>query len=204
MIQSWRKTWRDDFAFLFVLLAGWHAHPPQPTEGEFAELRDAQLCALAIPRTAAASAVDLGDIEDIHPRNKKDVGLRLARAALAICHERPLEFSGPVFERIELDNEHATLWFSHAEGMHARGDSVEGFAVAGIDGQYFWASARIEEDHVILSCPQVADIRTVRYAWADHPIANIYNAAGLPMMPFRTDDLAYTTAPVEEEYGRLG
>lgn len=204
LIQSWRKAWKDDFAFLFVLLAGWHAHPTEPSEGQFAEVRDAQLSALALPRTAAASAVDLGDIEDVHPRNKKDVGLRLAKAALAICHGRQLEFSGPVFEAIELCGEQATLRFTHAQGMHARGDSVEGFAVAGADGQYFWASARIEENNVILSCPHVADIRTVRYAWADHPIANVYNAAGLPMMPFRTDDLAYTTAPVEEEYGRLG
>lgn len=204
MIQSWRSLWGDDFWFLFVLLAGWHAHPIEPGESQIAELRDAQLATLSLPRTAAASAIDLGDVEDIHPRNKRDVGLRLAMAALAKAYGQENAWTGPVFARLEKQGRQAVVHFEHADGLRMYGEEVRGFAVADAQGEFHWAKARVEGSSVVLECDAVERIEQVRYNWADYPQGNLYNAAGLPMLPFRTDDRAYITAPVAEQYGRLG
>ena len=204
MIRCWREAWGSDVPFLFVLLAGFQAHSIEPGDSKIAELRDAQLSALSLPATAAASAIDLGDVEDIHPRNKRDVGYRLALAALARVYGRSIEYVGPTFERAELNGQEATLHFAHAEGLHVRGEKAEGFAVAGQDGVFRWAMARVEGQTVKLSSPDGSDISEVRYSWDDNPLGNLYSSAGLPMLPFRTDDRAYVTAPVAEEYGRLG
>ncbi len=202
MIECWRKAWNDDFAFLFVLLAGFHAHPAFPGDSRIAELRDAQLATLALSRTAAASAIDLGDIEDIHPRNKHDVGKRLAYAALATCYRKPLEHIGPTFESADISGKRAVVRFSHAKGLHASSDRVIGFAVAGDELSWRDADAHLDGESVVLRSEEA--IRFIRYNWADNPLGNLYNDTGLPMLPFRTDGEAYTTAPQTEEYGRLG
>jgi len=193
MIRGWRAAWNEDLPFLFVVLAGWHEPPDEPAESGLAELREAQLSALRLTRTAAASAVDLGDVQDIHPTRKKEVGIRLARAALATCYGRNLEFRGPTLRRVSLAAGVAELTFDHADGLHARGGRPVGFAVAGDDGRYCWAEARIDGPTVTLTSARVPAIRSVRYNWADNPAGNLYNAAGLPMLPFRTDDRPYTT-----------
>lgn len=204
MINCWRNAWKDPFPFLFVLLAGWHAHPLEPGESQIAELRDAQLSALSLPATGAASAIDLGDIEDIHPRNKHDVGHRLALVALATHYGRDLEYSGPVLQNTEPLPNGARLSFSHADGLHARGGAPRGFTVAGDDGVFEWASMGVDGNTVIALHPRNLPVKCVRYNWSDNPLGNLYNSAGLPMLPFRTDNRSYTTAPDSEEYGRLG
>ena len=132
------------------------------------------------------------------------VGDRLAAAALQSVNDRQVEGTGPTLHGIELLGSEARLTFDHAQGLHPRGGEIRGFAVAGDDGVFYWAKARIQANMVVLTCNQVSAIRSVRYAWSDNPVANLYNSAALPMVPFRTDDLAYTTAPATEEYGRLG
>lgn len=188
LIRGWREAWGEDLPFLFVLLAGWHRPSEQPVESGLAELREAQLAAVELARTAAASAVDLGDIDDIHPPRKREVGVRLALAALATCYGRKTAASGPTLRSISVGPAGARLEFDHAEGLHVRGPRPLGFAVAGADGAYVWADAGIAADAVVLTHPTVSPIRTVRYNWADNPVGNVYNAAGLPMAPFRTDD----------------
>ena len=204
MIRSWREAWGDDFWFLFVLLAGYNGYPVEPGESQIAELRDAQLATLALPRTAAASAIDLGDPGDIHPKNKKDVGERLAAAALGRCYGQKCEWTGPVLAKMEKLGQRAVLHFDHAEGLHVAGEDAKGFAAADVQGSFHWAKAEVQGNTVVLTCDAVGRIEQVRYNWSNCPQGNLYNAAGLPMMPFRTDDRPYTTAPVAEQYGRLG
>jgi sialate O-acetylesterase len=105
---------------------------------------------------------------------------------------------------VELQGVRARLTFRHADGLHVKGEKALGFAVAGKDGVFSWAEARVEGNAVVLAAPDNTTIASVRYNWDDNPVGNLYNSAGLPMLPFRTDDRAYTTAPVAEEYGRLG
>ncbi len=204
MIRSWREAWGDEFWFLFVLLAGYNGLVDKPGESKIAELRDAQVATLTLPRTAAASAIDLGDPGDIHPKNKKDVGERLAAAALGRCYGQKCEWTGPVLTTMEEHGQSAVLHFKHAEGLHVVGEEAKGFAVAGAQGEFHWAKAEVQGNTVVLSCDAVGRIEQVRYNWSDCPVGNLFNAEGLPMMPFRTDDRPYTTAPVAEQYGRLG
>ena len=187
LIRGWREAWRETLPFLFVLLAGWHRPSAVPAESGLAELRQAQLEALALERTAAVSAVDLGDVEDIHPPRKEEVGVRLAWAALATTYGRKIESSGPTLRSVEVDGASARLVFDHAAGLHCRGSKPLGFAVAGADGTYVWADVVVAEDSIRLSCSAVPQIRSARYNWSDNPVGNLYNEAGLPMLPFRTD-----------------
>lgn len=188
LINGWRAAWDESLPFLFVVLAGWHKTAAQPTESGLAELREAQLAALALAHTAAVSAVDVGDIEDIHPPRKREVGERLATAALATCYGRKVESCGPTLRDVRFEPARVRLVFDHAAGLHLRGPCAQGFAVAGADGVYVWADAALEGQDIVLTCARIPEILTIRYNWADNPNGNLYNAAGLPMLPFRTDD----------------
>lgn len=189
MIRDWRKRWGlGDFPFYFVQLANYQARLEVPSESGWAELRDAQLSTLALPNTGMAVIVDIGDANDIHPRNKVDVGHRLALWALAETYGKKLEHSGPLATTGKADGRSILVRFSHAEGLRTpNGEPVTGFAVAGADGKYVWARARIEGDAVVVWSDDVAQPVAVRYAWADNPAANLYNGAGLPASPFQID-----------------
>ncbi len=186
MIQDWRREWGlGAFPFLFVQLANYGRVGADST---WPELREAQAMALGLVRTGMAVTTDIGNPTDIHPRNKQDVGLRLALAARAITYgEEGLEYSGPMFRQATRDGAAVRLWFDHiGGGLEARGGSLEGFELAGPDGAFAEAEVRISGETVLVSSPRVPVPVYVRYAWAADPKGNLFNKAGLPASPFRT------------------
>ena len=179
----------ENFPFFIVQLASFTATKPEPGDSNWAEIREAQQwAAQAVGNSATASAIDIGDAKDIHPKNKQEVGRRLALCAEAIAYHKKVEFEGPTFKRMDIKGDRAIIHFSHVGGgLEAAGDSVKGFAIAGPDGHFVWANARIEGKAVVVSSDKVSQPTAVRYTWADNPEANLFNKAGLPANPFRTD-----------------
>lgn len=193
MIRDWRKHWGlGDFPFLFVQLANYLQEPQQPVESNWAELREAQAMALALPHTAMATAIDIGEANDIHPANKLEVGRRLALAGLKTAYGKDdLVSSGPVFKDMQIKKDQVRLFFEHRGAGLVTKDKygyVRGFQVAGADKKFYWAQAFIEGDEVVVRSGKVQDPVAVRYAWADNPGSlDLYNQEGLPALPFRTD-----------------
>jgi sialate O-acetylesterase len=189
MIRDWRRLWRQgDFPFIYVQLANYLEARPEPGDSDWAALREAQRRALVVPNTAMAVAIDVGEWNDIHPLDKKTVGERLALAARALAYgESNVVASGPAFESLMRRGKRLIVEFqSTGGGLEAHGDRLEGFAVAGDDGQYHWADARIDGNTVVLESDAVEEPVRARYAWADNPDkANLYNAEGLPASPFQ-------------------
>jgi len=190
LISSWRKAWGYKFPFLFVQLANFLERKPEPTESAWAELREAQLLTLkTVPKTGMAVAIDIGEANDIHPRNKQDVGKRLALAALAIAYEQKIVYSGPIYRSMRIEGNKIRIFFNHVgSGLVAKGENLTGFAIAGEDRKFVWANAKIEGNTVVVWSEQVPKPVAVRYGWADNPDCNLYNKEGLPASPFRTDD----------------
>jgi sialate O-acetylesterase len=196
MITDWRKQWgQGDFPFIWVQLANFKERKAEPGDSDWAELREAQSMALKVPNTAQAVIIDIGEAKDIHPKNKHDVGKRLALAAERIAYgKNDVVYSGPVFDSMKVEGNKARLKFLHAEGLQAKGGELKGFAVAGEDKKFVWADAKVEGDSVVVSASGVEKPVAVRYGWADNPECNLYNGAGLPASPFRTDDFPMITA----------
>jgi sialate O-acetylesterase len=192
MIRQWRADWgRGDLPFLWVQLANFRAPVEEPGDSDWAMLRESQSSALALPRTGQAVAIDIGDAADIHPRNKQEVGRRLALAARKVAHGEELVFSGPTYRSHEVKDGRVVIAFDHVgAGLAARGRSdgrLAEFAIAGADGEFIRAEAKVEGDRVVVWSDQVAEPTAVRYAWADNPAeANLVNAEGLPASPFRS------------------
>ena len=197
LINDWRRCWgQHAFAFYFVQLANYMARRDHPTDSDWAELREAQTMALKQPDTGMAVTIDIGETNDIHPPNKKDVGKRLAFNALHRTYRcKSIVPSGPLFREAKGEGNAIRIFFDHvADGLECRGDTLKGFAVAGVDGRFVWAEARIDsptnsglaEDTVMVESPLVAAPTMVRYAWDDNPACTLYNRAGLPASPFRT------------------
>jgi sialate O-acetylesterase len=190
MIRDWRDRFGvGEFPFFIVQLANFMDSKPEPGESSWAELREAQsLTARNVPKTGVAVAIDIGDAKDIHPKNKQEVGRRLALNALATAYGKKLEFSGPVYDSMKMDGGKIRLKFKHTTGgLKSKGAKLEGFSIAGDDKKFVWADAVIEGDYVIVSSPRITKPAAVRYAWADNPLCNLYNGEGLPASPFRTD-----------------
>jgi sialate O-acetylesterase len=191
LIRDWRARFGvGDFPFLIVQLANFMAVDTEPRSDAWPLLREAQwLTTQAVPKAALALAIDLGDAADIHPRNKQDVGRRLALGALALSYDRGIEYSGPVYREMTVTGGKARVSFDHlGGGLVAKGDTkVTGFAIAGADGRFVWAEASIDADAVVVASAQVPEPKAVRYAWGNNPVCNLYNQAGLPAVPFRTD-----------------
>jgi sialate O-acetylesterase len=185
MIRDWRNQWGEgDFPFLFVQIANWNTEP-----GElWPEVRDAQRQALALKNTGMAVTIDIGDPADIHPKNKQDVGLRLALAARAIAFGEKIEWSGPLYRQVTHEEHALRVWFDHAGGLMAKGAEVTGFEVAGADGKYSPAEAKIEGESVVVSNSSVPTPVSVRYGWAANPNCNLFNKEGLPASPFQAPD----------------
>ncbi|HJQ24074.1 MAG TPA: sialate O-acetylesterase [Blastocatellia bacterium] len=192
MIRDWRAAWGEgNFPFLFVQLANFQARQAEPGESNWAELREAQWMTLREPATGMAVIIDIGEAGDIHPRNKQDVGHRLALWALAKTYGQSHEFSGPLFESMAIEGNKIRVRFTHAGGLRTSdGNSVQGFAIAGADGKFVWADATIDGKDVIVWSDAVPQPVAVRYGWADNPAVNLTNGAGLPASPFRTDNPA--------------
>ncbi len=192
MIHDWRDAFgQDDLPFLIVSLANFHARPIQPGESQWAELREAQaMAAQSIEHSGLAVAIDIGEAGDIHPKNKQEIGRRLALAAHGVAYKTSVNWSGPSYRDMAVDGSTIRITFDHADGLATSdGRILTGFAIAGTDHTFTWAQARIDGSTVIVSAPTVAQPVAVRYAWADNPDCNLVNATGLPAVPFRTDQL---------------
>ncbi|QKX17222.1 sialate O-acetylesterase [Microbulbifer sp. YPW1] len=206
MIREWRADWQqnagqDALPFLFVQLANYLEPKADPGDSAWAELRAAQASALSLDDTAMAVTIDAGEWNDIHPLDKKIVGQRLALAAAnRVYGHADVVASGPQLASAKFDDEKAVLEFTHthkglvaapcaSQCTHSEGNSkLHEFAIAGSDGRYHWANARIVGERVEVWSEQVRQPRSVRYAWADNPAeANLYNGAGLPAAPFQVD-----------------
>jgi sialate O-acetylesterase len=190
VIRGWRGDWgQGDFPFLFVQLPNFRKVQPQPGESEWAELREAQSMALSLPNTGMAVAIDLGEAEDLHPRNKRDVGRRLALAALAVAYGQKVVDSGPIYQTMDVRGDKVHLRFRRAGGgLRSRnGEALKGFAIAGEDRRFVWADAKIHGKVVVVWSREVRNPVAVRYGWADNPECNLLNREGLPASPFRTD-----------------
>ncbi|HXT59072.1 MAG TPA: prolyl oligopeptidase family serine peptidase [Pirellulales bacterium] len=199
MISSWRKEWGiGDFPFYWVQLADFLAETPAPAESAWAELREAQTMTMSkLPNTGEAVIIDIGEGKDIHPRNKQDVGKRLARWALARDYGVQVPYHSPQYKSMEKKDGKIVITLDHAAGGLRLFDVHEprGFAIAGADRKFVWASAKIiGPSQIEVSSDQVKEPVAVRYAWADNPISNVYGADGLPLTPFRTDDWPGVTA----------
>lgn len=188
LIKGWRRDWNAELPVLFVQLANFHKPQTQPVEDGWAQLREAQADALALPQTGMAVAIDLGEAGDIHYANKQEVGRRLALIALAKVYSGRSEYSGPMFAKLTVEGNRLRVQFTHAAGLKVRdGSEVKGFAIAGKDGAFHWAKAKIDGADVVFSSPEVPQPVAARYDWADNPIGNLINAADLPAVPFRSD-----------------
>ncbi|MEO0293416.1 MAG: sialate O-acetylesterase [candidate division WOR-3 bacterium] len=193
LIKNWREKWQEgDFPFLFVQLSNFMEAKKEPSESNWALLREAQLKALSLPNTGMAVTIDIGEWNDIHPLNKKDVGKRLSLLAQKIAYgEENVVSSGPIYKSMEIKDNKIILSFKEVgSGLMAKGNKeLKHFAIAGHNKKFVWAKAKIEKDKVIVWNKNVKNPIAVRYAWADNPEeANLYNKEGLPASPFRTDD----------------
>ena len=191
MISDWRHRFGvGEFPFYIVQLAAFQDISPLPRENNWAELREAQaLTAKNLRHCGLAVATDIGNAKDIHPKNKAEVGRRLALVALAKDYGKKIDYSGPWYKSMQVRGDSIRLAFDHLDGgLVAQGGNLKGFAIAGEDHNFVWAKAVIEGNNVIVSSPEVLKPVAVRYAWDINPIGNFFNQAGLPAVPFRTDD----------------
>lgn len=209
MIKSWRDTFgQGDFPFFLVQLAPFMDINPQPTDSNWAELRDAQLFTTnSVPNTAQAVIIDVGDEKDIHPQKKEPVGARLALAARALKYGEKIEYLGPVYDKLTISGDKAIVSFKHvgggllakpldgplAERLKVNANDLTGFTIAGEDKKFYNATAKIEGDTVVVSSDKVAKPVAVRYGWSNYPVVNLWNKDNLPATPFRSDDFKVTT-----------
>jgi len=194
MIANWRGDWKEgDFPFLFVQLPNFRepqVKPAEPASG-WPLIREQFLQALStVPNTGMAVTIDIGEADNIHPRDKQDVGKRLAQWALAKTYGKDVVPSGPLYKSMRVEGDKIVVDFDYADGgLAARGGGkLKGFAIAGEDKTFVWAEAQIVGDTVVVSSPEVKSPAAVRYAWANNPECNLVNKAGLPASPFRTDE----------------
>lgn len=191
LIRDWRTKWNQgELPFLFVQLPGFMEYNYLPSESGWATLRQQQLQSLTVPNTAMVVAIDLGEWNDIHPDNKKDVGLRLALAARKLAYNEDLVYSGPLYQSAQVEGNKIIVSFQHiGSGLISNdGEELGEFAIAGADKKFVWAKAKIEGNKVIVWSDEVQSPMYVRYAWADNPVQpNLYNKEGLPASPFTNE-----------------
>jgi sialate O-acetylesterase len=215
MIKDWRQRWgQGDFPFYYCQLANIDDYAKVPGDSQWAELREAQTSALALPNTGQAILIDIGEHMHaaVHPTDKVDVGNRLALIALAKTYGKQVSYSGPMFDSMTVEGDKIRLKFKYTDGglvakpipatyqplssnpatkplvRNVPDSQLEGFAICGDDHKWQWANATIDGTDVVVSAAAVPKPIAVRYDWADDPICNLYNGAGLPACPFRTDD----------------
>jgi len=198
LIRSWRAAWGYPVAFLIVQLPNYKARQLEPTDTAWARLRESQLAALRLPHTAIAVTIDIGDARNIHPPNKLDVGRRLALAARGAVYGEPIVYCGPIYKSMTVEGAKVRLTFEHVgAGLVAKGRRLIGFSAAGDDRRFHRADAVIDGDTVVVSSRHVPKPVAVRYGWADNPECNLYNSAGLPASPFRTDAWPPAAQPLD-------
>lgn len=210
MITDWRKHWSElnsdeaNFPFLFVQLANFMPRLPDPFQDDagWPGLREAQHMTLSLPNTGEAVIIDIGQADDIHPKDKMDVGHRLALAAEKVAYHKDIVYTGPTYQSMTVEGDKVRVKFANiGAGLKiaahpstqpgvpqaAPAGDLKGFSIAGEDKKFYWATAKIEGDSVVVSSDKVASPVAVRYAWANNPDCNLYNKEGLPASPFRTD-----------------
>lgn len=190
MISDWRKLFaQGDFPFYIVSLPAFGHRSPVPLDDAWAETRESQaLTAARVRNSCLAVTIDTGDPDNIHPRDKLPVEERLAVCALAKNYRKHVVYSGPTLNFMKRDHGAIRLRFTHTDGgLSTKGPKLEEFEIAGDDRKWYWANARVEGNAVIVSSPSVPNPREVRYAWQSNPAATLFNGAGLPAVPFRTD-----------------
>jgi sialate O-acetylesterase len=189
MIKGWREDWRGgDLPFYFVQLPNWD-NKDDSTRASWAYFREGQARVLAVPKTGMAVTIDIGEHDNIHPANKQAVGSRLAAIALADTYGIAIPAQGPVPSQFEFAGGKVRIRFKHSEGgLSFTGKELNGFMLAGSDQKWHTAIAVLTGDQVILRAAEVSDPVAARYAWSNDPQAKLYNGAGLPAPPFRTDD----------------
>ncbi|MBS1803174.1 MAG: sialate O-acetylesterase [Acidobacteria bacterium] len=184
LIEDWRHQWAiGDFPFLYVQISNFKSTPRE----DWAQLREQQVRTLAMRNVAMAVTIDIGNPDDVHPTDKLDVGLRLARAARVLSYDENIEYSGPLFRQATTESSSIRAWFDHAKGLKVKGGAVTGFEVAGRDGKYVPATATIDGNTVIASSPDVPAPVNVRYGWANSPQCNLFNGEDLPASPFTSE-----------------
>ena len=214
MITDWREKWAEgDFPFLYVQLAGFSRVQTKPSETSgWVLVRESQMKTLSLPNTGMASAVDIGDANNIHPRDKLDVGLRLALLAKDVAYGQQLVDSGPLYDAMKIEGNTIRLTFkSMGGGLQMAAPpwtptgvpatpptALNGFAIAGADQNFFWAQAKVDGNSIVVSSDQVPAPVAVRYSWSGNPIGNLYNKEGLPASPFRTDDWPIPVPPLPQ------
>jgi len=191
MIRNWRGLWgQGDFPFLWVQLPNFRTPQQAPVETSgWVIVQEEMLKTLRVPNTGMAVTIDIGEAKNIHPKNKQDVGKRLALWALAATYKKDVVRCGPLYRSMRKDGDKVVVTFDHVGGgLLAKDDQLKGFAIAGADKKFVWADAKIQGETVVVSSAEVKAPAAVRYAWAANPVCNLYNKAGLPASPFRTDD----------------
>lgn len=191
LINDWRNKWGYEFPFYWVQLANYMAKDDQPKDSNWAELREAQNMTLALSHTGQAVITDIGDANDIHPRNKQDVGLRLALIALNKDYgKNDIIYSGPTFKKMDVSGNKAIIYFDNTGkglSVNSKYGYIEGFSIAGADNKFVWAKAFLDGDKVIVESDKVPHPVSIRYSWSNNPDVNLFNSEGLAAVPFRTD-----------------
>lgn len=191
LINTWRELWdQGDFPFYWVQLADYSDEQLEPGKSNWAELREAQTMTLSLPNTGEAVVIDTGEARDIHPRDKQTAANRLVRHALANDYGYKMPCKSPVFQSLDIEGNVATVTFDHVSSHLYAFDvpEVKGFALAGADGKFYWAEAKIVgKNKVEITSDNVDEPVAVRYGWANNPVVNLYDRIGLPVTPFRTD-----------------
>ncbi len=202
LIKDWRAKWNDPtMPFIFVQLSAFERHTPKvrlvddfwknrpPAESNWAMLREVQTATLNVPHTGMAVSIDIGDHSDIHPADKQTLGYRAAREAERLVYDWKGITAGPMYESMKVEGDKIRLGFTNVgRGLYVKGKTLNNFAIAGKDGKFVWANARVEGNSVLVWADSVKDPVAVRYAWANYPgDPNLYNLDGFPASPFRTD-----------------
>ncbi len=199
LIKDWRNSFKQgNLPFLFVQLANYQAEDVQPSESDWAELRDAQSSVLNMANTGMATAIDIGEAHDIHPRNKMDVGKRLGMGALRVAYNRNIVSQGPTYKSKEIKGDSIIIHYQDGTNQLVSKNKygyVSGFAIAGSDNKFYWAKAYIKDNKVVVYSNQVKNPINVRYNWTNNPgVTDLYNAQDFPALPFKTDNLPYQTS----------
>lgn len=188
LITDWRRQWRSDFPFYFVQLVNFMESKEIQPDSEWAALREAQTKALKLDQVGMAVTIDIGLADDIHPKNKQEVGRRLALVALAGSYGKNVSGSAPVFRNYRIKGDKMELDFGQKQdGFQIKGTTLKGFTIAGPDRVFYPAEAMVQNGKIIVFSPEVSIPLAARYGWADNPDCNLYGENGLPVAPFRTD-----------------
>ncbi|MDD6209590.1 MAG: sialate O-acetylesterase [Bacteroidales bacterium] len=204
LITDWRVQWGEGyFPFLLVQLPGFMEKDKEPTTHGWTEMREAQETATELVNVAMASAIDVGDAMDIHPKNKQDVGKRLFLAARTIAYGEDVISSGPVFKDYKIEGNGVRIRFDmRGNKFKVPTGPLTGFAIAGDDGKFYWAEAVLDGNEVVVKSEKVPNPVAVRYAWSANPELSLFGDSGLPLLPFRTDKWKISTEESIMDYAK--